>query len=160
MATTTCIRLPPWADDIRNECRETAPWHYVNIPLGSRYDARRDCALPGSCVVQKITDFLKVLTDKKASREQRADALKLIVHFVADVHQPMHAVKEAAGGNGIHVWSLQSNRCGRYECNLHEVWDTSMILQADLSREDYADRLQELIKAEHLDEQAGGTPEQ
>ena len=35
-----------WADDIRNEHRETAPWHYVDIPLGSRYDAKRDCPAP------------------------------------------------------------------------------------------------------------------
>ncbi len=149
-----------WADEIRKERPETAPWHYVNIPLGSKYDASRDCPVPKSCVVEKVGDFLKVLADKNASREQRAEVLKFVVHFVGDVHQPMHAVKEAAGGNGIHVWFLQSNRCGRYECNLHGVWDTSLIQQADLSREDYAERLEQLIKSEHLESLNGGTPEQ
>jgi len=149
-----------WADDIRKERRETAPWHYVNIPLGDKYDANRDCPTPKSCVVEKIDEFVKVLTDKKASREQRAEALKFVVHFVGDVHQPMHAVKEAKGGNDIHVWFLQSNRCGRYECNLHGVWDTSMILQTGLNREDYANRLEELITTEHLERLDAGTPEQ
>jgi len=152
--------ISTWADEIRNQRRETAPWHYVNIPLGSRYEASRDCPAPKSCVIEKISEFVKVLTDKKASREQRVEALKFVVHFVGDVHQPMHAVKEAAGGNGIHVWFLQSNRCGRYECNLHGVWDTSMIEEVQMSREDYAERLEQLIKSEHLESLNGDTPEQ
>jgi hypothetical protein len=84
-----------------------------------------------------------VLTDKKASREQRAEALKSIVHFIGDIHQPMHAAKEAEGGNDIHVRFLSNDRCGSYDCNLHGVWDTSMILHAGLKLGDYAERLEE-----------------
>ena len=149
-----------WADDIRRERRDTVPWHYVNIPLSSRYDANRDCPPPRSCVVEKIADFIKVLMDKKAPREQRAEALKFVVHFVGDIHQPMHAEKEAKGGNGIHVSFLGNDRCGRYDCNLHGVWDTSMILHAGLKPTEYAERLEQLAKTEHLAEQNGGTPEQ
>ncbi len=149
-----------WADEIRRDRRETGPWHYVNIPLGSQYDARRDCALPHSCVVAKIENFVRVLTDNSAAREERAEDLKFIVHFVGDIHQPMHAVKEAAGGNGIHVNFQSSDRCGPYECNLHGVWDTSMILHTGLNREAYAEREEELIKAQKLDTKAGGTPEE
>jgi len=105
-------------------------------------------------------------------REQRAEALKFVVHFVGDIHQPLHAVGEAKGGNGIHVHFLESERCGRYECNLHGVWDTSLIqhtglnprrsprLTHGLNRQEYADRLEELIKSEYLAGQDGGTPEQ
>ena len=161
-----------WADDIRNEHRETAPWHYVDIPLGSRYDAKRDCPAPNSCIVEKIAEFTSVMMDKTVPREQRAEALKFVVHFVGDIHQPLHAVGEAKGGNGIHVHFLESERCGRYECNLHGVWDTSLIqhtglnprrsprLTHGLNRQEYADRLEELIKSEYLAGQDGGTPEQ
>jgi hypothetical protein len=149
-----------WADDIRREHRDTGPWHYVNIPLGSTYDASRDCPPPKGCVVHKIGEFLKVLTDKKASREQRAEALKFIVHFVGDIHQPLHAAKEAEGGNDIHVRFLSSDRCGPYDCNLHGVWDTSMILHAGLRPNDYAERLEQLVKSDSLAGQDGGTPEQ
>jgi hypothetical protein len=149
-----------WADEIRNQRRDTAPWHYVNIPLAGKYDAKRDCPAPKSCVVEKIWEFLKVLMNRNAPTEQRAEALRFIVHFVGDVHQPMHAVKEAAGGNGIHVWFLQSSRCGRYECSLHGVWDTSLILHTGLKRDEYTERLEQLIKAERLQSQDGGTPEQ
>ena len=152
--------IASWADDIRKERRDTAPWHYVNIPLGSNYAASRDCPPPRSCVVEKIADFIRILTDKKASREQRAEALKFVVHFVGDIHQPMHAAKEAEGGNDIHVRFLSRDRCGPYDCNLHGVWDTSMIPHAGLKPRDYAERLEELIKSEHLAEQDGGTPEQ
>ncbi len=149
-----------WADEIRRDRRETAPWHYVDIPLGGSYIASRDCHLPKSCVVEKITEYAKVLTDKTAPREQRAEALKFIVHFVGDVHQPLHAVKEAAGGNGIHVRFLSSDRCGPYECNLHGVWDTSMILHAGLNRQEYAQRMEALISSEKLASANDGTPEQ
>jgi len=101
-----------------------------------------------------------MLTDNEASREQRAEALKFVVHFVGDIHQPMHAAKEAEGGNDIHVRFLSSGRCGPYDCNLHGVWDTSMILHAVLKPGNYAERLEVLIKSDHLAVQDGGTPEQ
>jgi hypothetical protein len=148
-----------WADDVRRERPETKTWHYVNIPLGGTYNAGRDCAPPG-CIVAQIAELLKVITDKNAPREQRAEALKFLVHFVGDIHQPMHAVKEAAGGNGIHVSFLGSSRCGPYECNLHAVWDTSMILHAGLAPEGYVAHLEQLITSENLNGEAGGTPEQ
>jgi hypothetical protein len=149
-----------WADDIRKERRDTAPWHYVNIPFGSRYDASRDCPPPRSCVVEKIGYFVRVLMDNKASREQRAEALKWVVHLVGDIHQPLHAAKEAEGGNGVHVRFLGDDRCGPYECNLHGVWDTSMIMHAGLKPDDYAERLEKLIKSDHLAGQDVGTPEE
>jgi hypothetical protein len=147
--------IASWADDIRRERPETKTWHYVNIPLGSTYDAARDCA-PG-CVVATIDDLVKVLTDKNAPRDQRAEALKFLVHFVGDVHQPMHAVKEAAGGNGIHVSFLDSARCGPYECSLHGVWDTSMILRTGMKQEEYVQHEEELVKTAKLEREDGGT---
>jgi hypothetical protein len=152
--------IASWADDVRRERPETKAWHYVDIPLSSKYDAKRDCALPDSCVVAKINDFLRVLTDKNAPRDQRAEALKFIVHFVGDIHQPLHAVKEAKGGNGIHVRFLSSDRCGPYDCNLHGVWDTSMILHSGLNRPEYSQHLEELIQSQKLGSGDDGTPEQ
>ncbi len=152
--------IASWADDVRRDRPNTAPWHYVDIPRGSTYDANRDCSPPNSCVVDKIADFLKILTDKQASREDRAEALKFVVHFVGDIHQPMHAVGEARGGNGVHVTFLESSRCGRYDCNLHGVWDTDLIEHAGMSREQYVQAEEELIKNHKLDDMGVGTPEQ
>jgi len=151
--------IASWADDVRRERPDTKAWHYVNIPLGGKYDPRRDCGQPESCVVAKIDDMVKVLIDKRAPREQRAEALKFIVHFIGDIHQPLHAAKEAAGGNGIHVRFLNSERCGPYDCNLHGVWDTSMILHAGMDRQDYSQHLEKLIQSQKLENSDGGTPE-
>jgi hypothetical protein len=152
--------IASWADDLREKHPETGPWHYVNIPLGGRYDARRDCPPPRSCVVEKITEFSLVLRDKTASRRERAEALKFIVHFVGDIHQPLHTVGEEQDGNDIRVRFLGHSLCGPYDCNLHGVWDTSMILHAGLRTDEYAERLEELIEQQHLAAQSGGTPEQ
>jgi hypothetical protein len=111
-------------------------------------------------VVKKIDEFVRVLMDKKAPREQRAEALKFLVHFVGDIHQPLHAVGEAEGGNRIHVQFLSNSRCGRYDCNLHGVWDTSLIQHTGLKRQEYAKRLEELIRTEQLGLQNGGRPAQ
>ncbi len=151
--------IASWADDVRRERPDTKGWHYVDIPLGGKYNASRDCALPESCVVAKINDLLKVVTDKNAPREQRAEALKFIVHFVGDIHHPLHAVGEAKGGNGVRVRFLGDDRCGRYECNVHGVWDTSMILHTGLNRQEYSQHLEEFIKSEKLGSAEGGTPE-
>ena len=94
---------------------------------------------------------------QECPREQRAEALKFLVHFVGDVHQPLHTVKEAKGGNDLPVRFMDSTRCGRYSCNLHGVWDTSMIQHAGLNRAEYAERLESLIKLDNL---ADGRPEQ
>jgi hypothetical protein len=72
----------------------------------------------------------------------------------------MHTVKEAAGGNGVHVMFLSSGRCGSYECNLHGVWDSSLIEHTGSSLEEYVGREEELIRIEKLDGHAGGSPGQ
>ena len=152
--------IASWADDIRRDRPDTAAWHYVDIPFGTNYDGQRDCALPHSCIVVKISDFGKVLTDKQASREDRTEALKFIVHFVGDIHQPMHAALEARGGNDVPVRFLESERCGPYACNLHAVWDSSMIQHAGMSPDEYAQHEEALIRTERLDTQKNGSPEQ
>ena len=65
------------------------------------------------------------------SVEQEQEALKFVVHFVGDIHQPFHAIGEARGGNGIHLSFFGTTNCpfqGRSApCNLHAVWDDGLI---------------------------------
>jgi hypothetical protein len=152
--------IASWADDVRRERPDTKGWHYVDIPMGGKYNASRDCALPESCVVAKINVLVRVLTDRNAPREQRAEALKFMVHFVGDIHQPLHAVGEAKGGNGVRVRFLGDDRCGRYDCNLHGVWDSSMIAHTGLNRQEYSQHLEALVSREKLISLNAGTTEQ
>ena len=73
----------------------------------------------------------------------RAEALKFIVHFVGDIHQPMHAALEARGGNEVHIQFFGSDRCGsHYACNLHALWDSGMIQHAGIAHDKYAMRFE------------------
>lgn len=79
------------------------------------YDAARDCPR-GDCVVAAIERFEVVLRDRSAPPRERLEALKFIVHLVADVHQPLHCADDGdRGGNDIRV-SLSGRRT-----NLHAV---------------------------------------
>jgi hypothetical protein len=111
-----------WADEVRDQRRDTGRWHYVDIPLeAAGYDARRDCR-DQDCVVAQIDNDLRVLSNRRASDAVRAEALRFLIHFVADVHQPLHAEDHNdRGGNQVRV------TIGRYHANLHRVWDSEVV---------------------------------
>jgi hypothetical protein len=101
-----------WADQIRRERRNTAPWHYVDIPTTQpSYDATRD-GNDGDNVIDAIDRFEKVLADKSKPKAERAEALKFVVHFVGDVHQPLHCADRDGdrGGNKRLVFFLNQKR--------------------------------------------------
>ena len=129
----TLASVSTWADEHRNP--QTAAWHYVNFPRGDcHYVAARDCP-DGSCVVEALNRQIEVL-GSSASDEVRLKALKYVVHFVGDVHQPLHAgYKDDRGGNS---YQLQAFMRGS---NLHAVWDTGMIKYLGENTETLARRL-------------------
>ncbi len=111
-----------WADEIKDQRRDTGPWHYVDIPLGAPgYDARRDCP-ERNCLVAEIENDMRILGDRRAGNRARAEALRFLVHFVADVHQPLHAEdNDDRGGNQVRV------TIGPERANLHKVWDVDVV---------------------------------
>ena len=114
--------IAAWADQLRESDpdlgKRSAKWHYVNLPDGScRYLASRDCR-NGDCVVEAIRRQTAILADRSRFRAERAQALKFVVHFVGDVHQPLHAgFGRDRGGNDVQV-----NLEGKGS-NLHSLWD-------------------------------------
>jgi hypothetical protein len=124
---TTLAEVSTWADEIRPQHPETRRWHFVSIPIHptagepSGYDAVRDCPQQ-ECVVAKIEEFERVLADPQASQRQRLEALKYVVHFIGDIHQPLHASNnEDRGGNDVALTFLGQ------QTNLHSVWDSAVI---------------------------------
>ena len=119
---TELSEISSWADDVRKQRPETAPWHYVDIPLSApAYVAARDCP-GGDCVVAKIDQYRAVLANKSAPAADRLEALKWVVHFVGDVHQPLHDEdNNDKGGNEVIVQGFAK------PYNLHWIWDTTMI---------------------------------
>ena len=160
--------IASWADEVRPQRDETYNWHFVDIPTSAAFDEQRDCYLPNdnhagaqtdhhNCVVDRIGMFKQVLMSNAASDTERVEALKFIVHFVADVHQPFHAIGEARGGNGIRISQFGSSQCGEHPCNLHAAWDTGLIAHTNLSQQEYVQHLEKFISQQHL--AAGGQPE-
>lgn len=118
-------KIASWPDAIRSKRPATGPWHYVDIPLGAdHYQARRDCPRD-NCVIARLAQYANVLGDASAAPDQRLEALKFVVHFVGDVHQPLHAENhDDKGGNAVHL------RYFGHRTNLHAVWDSGIIEHA------------------------------
>jgi len=160
--------ISTWADEVRPQRAETFGWHFVDIPRDAAgFSEERDCYRPDdkhptskddhhNCVVDRITMFKQVLADKTASQADRLEALKFLVHFVGDIHQPMHAIEDARGGNDIHLSEFGSIQCGKYPCNLHYLWDGDLIEHTGRSQQDYVTYLEQMIAGKKL--QAGGSP--
>lgn len=160
-----------WADEIRRERRETYGWHFVDIPWNADgFSESRDCYKPTerdpssfsdhhNCIVDRIAVFEQVLADRQASRADRVEALKFLVHFVGDVHQPLHAVGRARGGNDIYIVQFGSSRCGSRACDLHGAWDFGLVEHTHQGEQEYAEYLEKLVTRQHLERQAGGRPE-
>ena len=155
--STTLAEVSTWADDIRRQRPSTAPWHYVDIPVHPQYgppayDAARDCP-DGNCVVAKIDEFAAVLGDKAAPQRDRLEALKFLIHFVADIHQPFHCADDHdRGGNDTHVSFLGRNT------TLHALWDTGLLEAAAITDERaYALKLAQSIKPADLERWRRGT---
>ena len=111
-----------WADEIRADRPGTTNWHFVNIEIGSKgYNSRRDCARD-DCVVAQINRDITVLRDPKAPHAAKIEALRFLIHFVGDLHQPLHAAdRRDKGGNNLIVF--MKNR----RTNLHRVWDEDLV---------------------------------
>ena len=78
-------------------------WHYVNIKImNTGYDAARDCQ-NDACVVAQIQKDAAIVGDRTLAQPVRAEALRFLLHFVGDLHQPLHAADNHDRG-GNEVW--------------------------------------------------------
>jgi hypothetical protein len=125
------VAASTWPDDIRRQRTNTGPWHYINIPRGAaNHDLQEYCGDRG-CVTQAIAGQLATLKDKSAEPSRRAEALRFIVHFVGDLHMPLHASNNNdLGGNCVPVNYFNAQPTGHnnsFSPNLHSIWDTAIL---------------------------------
>lgn len=146
-----------WADALRDNdparFKQTSRWHYVNYASGAQcaFEPAKDCP-DGNCVIAAIEAQRRILADRSQPREARRDALKFLVHFIGDIHQPMHASNRAdQGGNKFQI-SLRTDLepeayarkhyvDGVMGTNLHSVWDYYVLGSRGLKLQEYADQL-------------------
>jgi len=148
-----------WADNARREADWTAPWHYVDIPAeAAAFDARRD-GHSGDNVVDQINHFANIVADSSKTDDQRQLALAYLLHFVGDIHQPMHCVDRDGdrGGNARLVFYRDWPRA----TNLHAVWDSTILLERRGTMRDleFARQLNAKVTAEQAERWSTGTAE-
>ena len=132
-----------FADEIKADRRfkEFSAWHYVNIPPGKDYFDIEPSEY-GDLVVG-IQKCITMVKNDKNTKEDRVFYLKMLVHLIGDLHQPMHVGRvEDKGGNDIQVqWFGKGS-------NLHRVWDSNMINDYGMSYTELATSLPKLDKQE------------
>ena len=157
------VDIAPWADKYRDAGRPdgaaykgTREWHFIDTPLATtetdeaildaeakicpyapKLDGVASVGAPANdCVVNKIEQFTNELKNPDTTKEEKVFALKFIVHFVGDMHQPFHAVDDNDhGGNCVWVKSDHSS----FPTTLHSYWDGQLVrnLENTLRPEDY-----------------------
>ena len=139
-----------FADEIKSDKQYNKfyTWHYINMPMEADYDVSKQN--PDGDLVSGIEFCKSVIKDKNASESDKAFYLKLLVHFIGDLHQPLHvALEEDKGANDFKVqWFYQ-------DTNLHTVWDRKMIDDYGMSYSELAKNADYLTKAQVKDIQKG-----
>ncbi|MEJ7557214.1 MAG: S1/P1 nuclease [Pedobacter sp.] len=163
LGTESLAMASNWGDLIKSDSKYDSlyNWHFVNLPAGlsqekvfSYLETEKE---PN--VYNKSLEMIRILKGKQSSPDQKKFALRMLIHMVGDLNQPMHtARKEDLGGNKIYVtWFGEKS-------NLHRVWDDELIDYQKLSYTEFAAAIdyptkQELIswKAKSLKEYVYGS---
>ncbi|KAI8816769.1 S1/P1 nuclease [Fimicolochytrium jonesii] len=133
-------RASLWADEIH------LPWaskyHYVNPPTGDSCTANFPAPSPSSpctCILSAIQNYTRI-THVGPTLEDRSEAIKFLIHYIGDVHQPLHVSSRGRGGT---TETVRFN--GRSGMSFHEVWDYGLLelreKRLNHSRTSYADYL-------------------
>jgi hypothetical protein len=117
-----------WMDEIRADSTYdyASDWHWVTILENQTYDESEKN--PNGDIIQTIERIVSALKSKKLGRQEELESVKMLIHLVGDIHQPLHVGGGAdRGGNDVKV------KWFRNDSNLHRVWDSDMIDETRLS---------------------------
>lgn len=132
-----------YGDEIKSDpkYREYGPYHYVNFPFDSTYEEHPKSE-KGDLIVG-IQNAIATLESETATKDEKVFQLKMLVHFLGDLHQPLHiGLADDKGGNDFQVrWFGDGT-------NLHTVWDTKMIEDYNMSYSELAANTKQLSKEE------------
>ena len=140
LGTESLARASTWADEMRSNPNKDyygkfAPWHYATVPLGETYKDEHAPKKKGD-IVKAMRKMEMTLRSKKSDKKAKIEALRLLSHFIGDVHQPLHVGNgKDYGGNTCFVKWFGSQK------KLHAVWDESLIDHLKLSYTEYAEFL-------------------
>ena len=143
-----------WMDNASysDQYRYTKTWHYANVDEGFTYDTM--AKNEKGDVVTAIEGIIAELKSGKLSAEQENIRLRMLIHFVGDIHAPMHAGRLSdRGGNNVMVKFFDK------ETKLHSLWDTPLVEAAHKwSYTEWEQQLNRHCSAERKAELSKGTP--
>jgi hypothetical protein len=132
-----------YGDEIKSDerYRDYYAWHFVNYPFGTDYESQPKS--DRGDIIQGIAKCIEILESEDANKADKAFHLKLLVHFIGDLHQPLHVgIAKDRGGNDFQVrWFDEGT-------NLHSVWDQKMIESYNMSYFELAANSRKLSKAQ------------
>jgi hypothetical protein len=117
-----------WMDEIRSDSAYdyTVDWHWVTLQDGQTYEQSEKN--PKGDIIQALEKIMTELKSKTLTPEEETKRVKMLIHLIGDIHQPLHVGGGSdRGGNDVRIsWF-------RNESNLHRVWDSEMIDDTKLS---------------------------
>ncbi|MCH8567254.1 MAG: S1/P1 nuclease [Balneolales bacterium] len=140
-----------WMDEVRSrdEYSYTRDWHWVTIPDGMTYEESEKN--PNGDVVEAIDRLVSKLKSGNLSEKDERDFLRMVIHMIGDMHQPLHVGRgDDRGGNDVRVQWMGRNS------NLHRVWDTNMIESYGLTTQQWTEALN-IITPETVQKWQSGT---
>jgi len=117
------VEATVWMDQVRStdEYRHTADWHWVTVPDDSTYDQAHKN--PNGDIIAALERKIAALQTGELSEDEEREHLKMVIHMIGDIHQPLHVgTGEDRGGNDVEVIYLGQ------DTNLHRVWDTDLLV--------------------------------
>ena len=136
LGTETIAMVSNWGDFVKSDpsYNYLYHWHYLDLKSGLTIGEVQSFLDKDTTAdaYTKIHFLVAELKNKKLSKEKKVIYLKLLIHFVGDIHQPLHAgMEENLGGNKIKVMWFNDSK------NLHVIWDSELILFQQLSYTEY-----------------------
>ncbi|MGC1185976.1 MAG: S1/P1 nuclease [Candidatus Acidiferrales bacterium] len=147
VSTDPMANAATWADDYRSEHPETEGWHFFDIPRGAKRDnLDQYCPASASCITAALKAQIAILKSPGADPAAKANALRFVIHFAGDIHQPLHCTTNSdQGGNCVPVnffgappvpKQVTTKNPGPpyiphlvtiYYPNLHQAWDSRIL---------------------------------
>lgn len=125
-----------WMDEVRSDSTfdYMTDWHWVTIPYDQNYE--QSTKNPNGDIIQTLERIIGELKSKKFSAQEQAQRIRILIHLVGDIHQPLHVGgKNDKGGNDVKIMWF------RVDSNLHRVWDSDIIDGTQLSYTELAESL-------------------
>ncbi len=125
-----------WMDEVRSDStyNHMTDWHWVTIQEGKTYEGEEKN--PNGDIIGTIERIIEELKSGKFTGKEEAERVKILIHLIGDLHQPLHVgIGTDKGGNDIKVKWFGS------DSNLHRVWDSDMIDDTRLSYSELAQSL-------------------